>query len=75
MLALQKLGIKPAQAFYIGDWPEKDIAGSKKVGLVTAFARWGEHPNAKKTGADYDLKSIDQVVKVVRKINNYIDRQ
>jgi len=71
MLALKKLNLQPKQAFYIGDWPEKDITGSKKVGLVTAFARWGEHPKAKNTGADYDLQSIDQVLKVVRKINGY----
>ncbi|MFH2070685.1 MAG: HAD-IA family hydrolase [Elusimicrobiota bacterium] len=69
LLALQKLQLQPSEVLYVGDWPEKDIIGAKRVGLVTVFARWGEHPDAKDTGADFDLLNIDDVVEVVKKLN------
>jgi len=69
LLAVEKLKLDVQEVLYIGDWPERDIVGSKKAGLITAFARWGEHPEARNTGADYELDSIEQVLDVVREIN------
>lgn len=69
LLALERLKLQPKEVLYVGDWPERDIVGAKTVGMITAFARWGEHPDAKDTGADFDLKSIDEVVDVVKRIN------
>jgi len=69
-LALEKLQLSPGEVLYIGDWPEKDITGAKKVGMITAFARWGEHPDAQNTGADYEIFSIEEVLEVVKKLNN-----
>ncbi len=69
LLALKKLNLKPKEALYVGDWPERDIVGAKKVGMWTAFARWGEHPDAVETGADFDIVSIEQVIDIVKKVN------
>jgi len=69
LVALDRLRLQPKEVLYVGDWPERDIVGAKKVELWTAFARWGEHPDAKDTGADFDFTSIEQVVDVVKKIN------
>lgn len=69
LLALKKLKLSPKDAVYVGDWPEKDIVGAKKIGMVTIFARWGEHPDAPDTGADYDIKNVLDVVKIVRQLN------
>jgi len=69
LLALKKLKVAPENVIYIGDWPEKDIIGAKRVGMITVFARWGEHPDAPDTGADYDLKNIAEVLKIVRRLN------
>jgi putative hydrolase of the HAD superfamily len=68
-LALERLGLGPKEVLYVGDWPQKDIVGSKKVGLVTVFARWGEHKDAPDTGADYDLDDVDKIVGVIKNIN------
>jgi len=69
LLALEKLQLLPEEVLYVGDWPEKDIVGAKTVGIITVFARWGEHPDAKNTGADYDLKNIEEVVDIVKTLN------
>jgi putative hydrolase of the HAD superfamily len=69
LLAVEKLKFLPEEVLYVGDWPERDIIGAKKAGLVTVFARWGEHPEARNTGADYELDSIEQVLDIVKKIN------
>lgn len=72
-LALDRLGLGPDETLYVGDWPQKDIVGSKKVGLVTVFARWGEHKNAPDTGADYDLDSVEKILGVIRDINSRVN--
>ncbi|MEW6556569.1 MAG: HAD-IA family hydrolase [Elusimicrobiota bacterium] len=69
LYALEKLQMQPNEVMYCGDWPERDIPGAKAVGLVTVFARWGEHPDAPLTGADYDLKDMYEIVDVVKKLN------
>lgn len=69
LFALDKLNLKPNEVIYCGDWPERDIPGAKELGMVTIFARWGEHADAPPTGADYDLKDIYEIVDVVKKLN------
>lgn len=69
LLALERLSLKPEEVLYVGDWPQKDIIGAKKVGLITVFARWGEYPDAPPTGADYELTAVEQVLDVIKKIN------
>ena len=69
LFALEKLNLTPKEVVYCGDWPERDIPGAKSIGMVTVFARWGEHSDAPPTGADYDLKDISEIVGVIKKLN------
>ena len=46
----------------VGDWPERDVAGAKLVGMKTAFAKYGDVFNTKDSGADYDLNNISEIV-------------
>ncbi len=39
---LKKLEVKPEEALMVGDWAERDIVGASKVGMKTAFARYGD---------------------------------
>ena len=55
---LEILGTPPDQTLMVGDWPERDIAGAKAVGMKTAFARYGDTFGRHDHGADYELKSI-----------------
>jgi len=70
LFALEKLGVKPAEAVMIGDWAERDMVGAKKVGLVTVFARYGDTQNTQQSGADYEIDDIAQLLDIVKKENS-----
>ncbi|MCP3682581.1 MAG: TIGR02253 family HAD-type hydrolase [bacterium] len=65
--AIRMLKVKPEECLMVGDWPERDIAGAKKVGMKTAFARYGTVKKIRKSGADFDLKNVSDVLLVVKK--------
>jgi len=64
-MALDKLGVKPGEALMVGDWPERDIVGAKAVGMQTAFALYGNVTGFADHGADYELKDISDLLKIV----------
>jgi len=39
--ALALLKVKPEETLHVGDWPARDIAGAKALGLKTALAKYG----------------------------------
>jgi putative hydrolase of the HAD superfamily len=69
LMALERLGLKPEEVLMIGDWPERDMVGAKKVGLKTVFARYGDLQNTKHSGADYEIDDVQQLLDIVSKIN------
>jgi len=68
-LALDRLGVKPPDALMIGDWAARDMIGSKALGMVSVFARYGDDFNTQNSGADYEITDVVQLVDIVRKIN------
>lgn len=62
--ALKKLKVKPEEAIMVGDRPERDIIPAKKLGMKTVFARYG-NPKVKRSGADWEIGSIVELIKVV----------
>ena len=67
--ALKLLKLKPENCVMVGDWPERDIVGAKKLGIRTIFARYGATKKIKKSGADFEVNSIREVPAVVSKLN------
>ncbi len=63
-LAIKKLKIKPQDCLMVGDMPERDILGAKKIGLKTCFASYG-NPKVKKVDADFVIKDIKELVNIV----------
>lgn len=63
-VAFKKLKIKPAECLMVGDRPERDIKGAKKLGMLTCFARYG-NPKAKGSGADYEVNDIKELLEIV----------
>ena len=55
----------------IGDWPDRDIVGAKKVGLKTVWASYGDTfgTKPKESGADYEIKDIIELVDIIKKEN------
>jgi len=69
-MALKKLGLKPESSLMIGDWPERDVVGAKKIGMKTAFAVYGDTFGTKNSGADWDVEDISELVTIIKKNNN-----
>ncbi len=67
--AIEILAITPQEAIMIGDWPERDVVGAAKVGIRTAFARYGDTFGTKDSGADFDLNDIYELVGIVDRLN------
>lgn len=60
--AVEALQFKPYEILMVGDWPERDIAGAREVGLKTALAAYGgrgAHPNHE---ADAVLSEIGELL-------------
>ena len=68
--AMKDLDVSPNETIMIGDWPERDIKGANKVGMRTAFAKYGDTFNTKNSGADYELEDISDLINIIQKINN-----
>ena len=69
-MALKKLGLNPESSLMIGDWPERDVVGAKKIGMKTAFAVYGDTFGTKNSGADWDVEDISELVIIIKKNNN-----
>ena len=48
---------------------ERDVVGAAKVGIRTAFARYGDTFGTKDSGADFDLNDIYELVGIVDRLN------
>jgi len=52
---------------FVGDNPERDILGARKLGMKTALAEYGNGwYKGKKIKPDYILKDISQLLEVLR---------
>ncbi len=65
LMALERLGTKPNETLMIGDWAERDIAGAKRLGIITVFARYGDEFNTVNSGADFEITDIIQLLEIV----------
>lgn len=62
--ALKQLNVRPEEALMVGDWPERDILGAKKVGMKTCFAKYGCTKKVK-SGADYEIEKFEDFLKII----------
>ena len=64
------LDIKPQNLLMIGDWPERDVIGAKKLDMKTAFARYGDVFDTVVSGADYDIDNIHEIISIIENENH-----
>ena len=69
---LELLKVKPEEAIMVGDWAERDVVGAKKVGMKTAFARYGDTFNTQNPNADYELNDITELIDIIKKENGWL---
>ena len=63
--ALNALNLRPEECLMVGDWPERDIAGAKRLGIKTCFAKYG-NTKVKKTNADFEIGDVKEILGIVR---------
>jgi putative hydrolase of the HAD superfamily len=66
---LERLEVKPENALMVGDWAERDIIGAAKVGMKTAFAKYGDTFNTESHTADFELNDISELIGIITKEN------
>ena len=77
-IALEKLGIRPSEAIFVGDVPEIDIVGAKKLGMICVLMRTPEPYMQGRTMVsgifsvepDFIIDELWEVVGIVNHINN-----
>jgi len=63
--AVKKLGLRPGEILFVGDSLKRDIAGAKRAGMVTAWAKYGGS-REKGTAPDFVLSSPRQLPRIVQ---------
>ena len=63
-VAFRKLKVNPQQCLMVGDRPERDIDGAKRLGMLTCFAKYG-NPKARGSRADYEISDIKELIEIV----------
>ena len=69
-MALSQLNIDAEEALMVGDWPERDVVGAKKLGIRTIFARYGDAFDTVDSGADWDINDVYEIVGIVNELNS-----
>lgn len=69
-MILERLEVKPDEAIMVGDWADRDIIGAAKVGMKTAFAKYGDTFETKNHTADYELADISELIDIIKKEND-----
>ncbi|HOT03996.1 MAG TPA: HAD family hydrolase [Methanolinea sp.] len=67
LLALEKMGRQPSEVLMVGDSLRRDIGPAKKLGMMTAYAGYGDRNflEDRQKKADVTLADIREVLKVV----------
>lgn len=65
--ALDGFGLPPHRVLMVGDWPERDMAGARNLGMRTAWARYGRGRHAAPEGeggpVDLVLDSVEDLIR------------
>ena len=73
--ALSMLQVSAENCIMVGDWPERDIKGAKKLGMVTVFAQYGSIKVIKRSGADFDIGDVAELVPIVDRVDKYLRKK
>ncbi|MFH1849806.1 MAG: TIGR02253 family HAD-type hydrolase [archaeon] len=67
---LKRLSVAPENALMVGDRPERDITGARRVGMKTCFARYGAEREYRNVRADYVIDDIKDLLGIIAKENS-----
>jgi putative hydrolase of the HAD superfamily len=72
VVALEKLGVNPEDAIYVGDNPLKDFLGGRRLGIKTVWVRRGhgeyakQEPPTPEYASDYCIRSLTELRDIIQ---------
>ena len=66
LLALEKAGVKPEEALYVGDNPAKDCVGAKNVGMLSVLLDPKGEKRELWANCDFVVSKLSDVVEIVK---------
>ncbi|WP_297063573.1 TIGR02253 family HAD-type hydrolase [Thermococcus sp.] len=66
LLALEKAGVKPEEALYVGDNPAKDCVGAKNVGMLSVLLDPKGEKRKLWANCDFVVSKLSDVVEIVK---------
>jgi putative hydrolase of the HAD superfamily len=63
--AIDLFGMPPHQILMVGDWPEKDMAGARNVGMRTAWASYGRPGQPAPPEAEHQVSHPEELIRLV----------
>lgn len=74
LAVLDRLQVEPAHALMVGDWPDRDMAGARAIGMTTVFAHYGfswseDRSPIARHPADFEIHDLYELVDIVERLN------
>ncbi|MBD3235590.1 MAG: HAD-IA family hydrolase [Candidatus Eisenbacteria bacterium] len=67
--AMELLELPAEQMLMVGDWPERDMRGAAALGMRTVFARYGDTFGTVRSGADFEIDDLIELLEIVESLN------
>jgi putative hydrolase of the HAD superfamily len=67
--AMERLELPATDLLMVGDWPERDMRGAGALGIRTVFARYGDTFGTTRSGADYEIDDIIELLDILDDLN------
>lgn len=64
-LSIKKLKLEPREIMVVGDSIKRDVIPAKKLGMVSAFAKYGSSEKVEKIKPDFVLNDFGDILKIV----------
>jgi len=71
--AMELLKLRSDQLLMVGDWPERDMEGAGALGIRTVFARYGDTFDTQRSGADYEIDDLIELLDILDELNGEAD--
>ena len=68
LAALKALKVKPEEALMVGDWPERDIEGAKRLEIKTCLIKHENQKDKPDIKADYEIKRFEELLVVIKQV-------
>jgi putative hydrolase of the HAD superfamily len=68
--ALELLKMESSEVLMVGDWPERDMVGAKKLGIRTVFARYGDTFGTEESGADFEINDLSELLGILDRLED-----